>query len=108
MELRQLGECPGRLVEVAAVDLVALHGGRHVLQQQREPACVDLDVAGVAARRADLQPVGKVEVEADLDLVDAQSQPGRPAGLIGRRDLEDRRPAVVGRDAEGVAHRAGA
>ena len=85
-------------VGTARRDLVALRAADDVLEQEREPAGLGLDLGDVGAGDPGADPGGHLAVEADLDLVGPQGQTGAPALVVGRGELahdagRTRRPA---------------
>ena len=87
----ELVDGAGDLVEREPVHLVALLGGRDVLQQHDVGACLDIVGGVVAPRRPHGEVSGEVPVEARLDLVGPGEPSGSPADFLGRRDLGDQR-----------------
>ena len=88
------------VVDAAARDLIALHGRRGVLEQQREPATIGFERGRVASSERSSDPRRELAVEPHLALVDAKPDARRTAVLVWRRRLEhdgSRAVAVAGR-----------
>ena len=86
-----------------AGELVALRGGREILQQQREVRSLAVDRGVVAARRRDGEAGLQLAVERHLLQEVPQRDAGGAAGRIIGRELADhaaRRPRIIAGEAK--------
>ena len=101
---------------MACRHLVALSATDNVLEEQREPTGLRFDLGHIGGGDAGVDPRRHLTVEADLDLIGPQGQPGAPALVVGGGELADHRggsgravTAGIGQgEARGVGHLAGA
>ncbi len=118
MEAGHLVEDGRRDVGTARRHLVALDAADDVLEEEREPACLRIDLGQVGEGDTGVDPGRHLTVEADLDFVGPQGEAGAPALLVGRGELAHDggravRPGALAAgiaegEAGGVGHLAGA
>ncbi len=89
MELGQGDHRDPRLLDRAAADLVALLGGRDVLEHEGEPALLGLEARRVAGRQRVAEARRELAVEADLTLVGPEADPRRAARRVRGGELHD-------------------
>ena len=104
MEAGHLVEDGRRDVGTARPHLVALDAADDVLEEEREPARLRIDLGQVGEGDTGVDPGRHLTVEADLDFVGPQGEAGAPALLVGRGELaHDGARAVAGALAAGIA-----
>ena len=96
MQPAQLDDPEAGLFDCGAGDFVADDRWSGIAEQQVEHPRRGVDRGVVARRDRPAQAWRDVAVEADLALVEAQSQPGLPAHRIGGRDLQHHRLGPIG------------